>query len=656
MINNKYIKSAAGVLSYLLLLTAGVFVSCAEDDSSGSANVGLGIKVFFPTKVVTNQPMTINGSGFADVTEIQFPGGVKATDFEIVSDDMIRVNTPAGVAADGGKIIVRTADGEAESRLSLTVGHTNVTGFSKQPGETASGGELITVYGSDLEFINSVEFLNAEGEPQLMDHQDFYRKGTNNLVFRVPQKDIFKGTFVGLLHTYDGQTIQMPELAYEPGADEGHWETVKTMIWENDGSLGSINWSSDYRFAPESNSTGEECYTVPQDIWEKMKTGTFYLQFKIDNPDWYQIRITTGWWGAQWPAGKEEDITPSFMTDMVIDNGDGTYFIELNLAGSDLAADMDAQHLLFTGSGYTPLSIYFAEDVWVDGGGHMEIVKTSIWQNDGSLGSINWSSDYRFAPESNSTGEECYTVPQDIWEKMKTGTFYLQFKIDNADWYQIRITTGWWGAQWPAGKEEDITPSFMTDMVVDNGDGTYFIELNLAGSDLAADMDAQHLLFTGSGYTPLELYFAEEVWVGGGGESAKEVAIWENSGSLGSINWSSDYRFAPESNSTGEECYTVPQDIWEKMKTGTFYLQFKIDNADWYQIRITTGWWGAQWPAGKEEDITPNFMTDMVVDNGDGTYHIELNLAGSDLAADMDAQHLLFTGSGYTPLKLYYCE
>lgn len=207
MINRKYIKSAARVFSYLLLLTAGIFMSCAEDDSSGSANVGLGIKAFFPTKVVTNQPMTINGSGFADVAEVEFPGGVKAADFQIVSDDMIRVNTPAGVAADGGKIIVRTANGEAESRLSLTVGHTNVTGFSKQPGETAAGGELITVYGSDLEFINSVEFLNAEGEPQLMDHQDFYRKGTNNLVFRVPQKDIFKGTFVGLLHTYDGQTI-----------------------------------------------------------------------------------------------------------------------------------------------------------------------------------------------------------------------------------------------------------------------------------------------------------------------------------------------------------------------------------------------------------------------------------------------------------------
>jgi hypothetical protein len=92
-----------------------------------------------------------------------------------------------------------------------------------------------------------------------------------------------------------------------------------------------------------------------------MKTGKFYIQFQIDTPDWYQVRITTGWWGVQWPAGKEEDITPNFLAEMVTDNGDGTYCIELNLAGSDLAADMDAQHLLFTGSGYTPLRLYFKE-------------------------------------------------------------------------------------------------------------------------------------------------------------------------------------------------------------------------------------------------------------------------------------------------------
>ena len=93
------------IINYLSTLLAVVligasFTACSSDDDNGSANVGLGIKVFFPTKVVTNQPMTINGSGFSEVTEIEFPGGVKVTDFEIVSDDMIRVDAPSGISAE----------------------------------------------------------------------------------------------------------------------------------------------------------------------------------------------------------------------------------------------------------------------------------------------------------------------------------------------------------------------------------------------------------------------------------------------------------------------------------------------------------------------------------------------------------------------------
>lgn len=171
----KHIINYIGALLAVVLIGA-TFTACAEDDDNGSANLGLGIKVFFPTKVVTNQPMTINGSGFDGVTEIEFPGGIKTSNFEIVSNGMIRVDAPAGLPADGGKIIVRTADDEAESRLPLTLGHTNVSGFSKQEGEKATGGELITIYGSDLEFINSVELLDAEGNPQLVDQKTFIAK------------------------------------------------------------------------------------------------------------------------------------------------------------------------------------------------------------------------------------------------------------------------------------------------------------------------------------------------------------------------------------------------------------------------------------------------------------------------------------------------
>lgn len=499
-------KYLSALVAVVLIGTA--FTSCAEDDAE-TANVGLGIKTFFPTKVVTNQPMTINGSGFMDVTEIEFPGGQKVTDFEIVGNDMIRVNAPAGIDINGGNIIVRTSSEQAESRVPLTVGHTVVTGFSKQPGEEANGGEQISVFGTDLEFINNVELLNAEGEAQLLDQKDFYRKGTSSVIFTLPKKDIFEGTWTGTLHTYDGQSIAMPELTYKPAKDEGHYEIVKTSIWKNDGSFGTVNWNGTYRFAPESNSTGEECYTVPQDVWEQMKAETFYVTIKGASP---QIRVTTGWWSVNMTA---DDIMPG--NELLVDNGDGTWTLEVTLASApDLLDLLDAQHLLFTGGGdYTVEELYFAKEEWVDGPDGVD-VQVSIWKNDGTHGNISWNGEYRFAPESNSTGEEIYTVPQDQWEKMKSGKFYLHAAI-NADWYNLRITTGWWSVTYTGG---DIGKG--DERLVVNEDGTFVLELDLTGDPILDVLDAQHLLFTGEGYTPLELYFIEKG--SGGGSSEIDIA------------------------------------------------------------------------------------------------------------------------------------
>jgi len=515
----KHIINYLGALLAVVLIGT-TFTACLDEDGIGSSNAGLGIKAFFPTKVVTNQPMTINGSGFTGVTEIEFPGGVKVTDFELVHDGMIRVNAPAGIPEEGGKIIVRGTDSEVESRLPLTVGHTVVTGFSKQPGETADGGELITVYGTDLEFINNIELLDPDSVPQLIDQKDFYRKGTDNLIFRVPAKNIYDGTFTGYLHTYDGQVIPLPELTYVPAADEGHYEIVKTTIWKNDGSLGDINWSGEYRFAPESNPTGEECYIIPQDIWERMKTETFYVTVKGASP---QIRVTTGWWSTTWTGN---DIMPG--NELLEDLGDGTYRLTVNLAGDPIVDAMDAQHLLFTGGGYSVDEIFFETEEWIDGPGDQE-VKVPVWTNGGTLGEISWGGDYRFAPESNSTGEECYTVPQDVWERLKTETFYVTVKGASP---QIRVTTGWWSTTWTGN---DIMPG--NELLEDLGDGTYKLTVNFAGDPILDVLDAQHLLFTGGGYSVEEIYFIDIIPGGGGGtpseyDIAPFTVYQDQSGSL----------------------------------------------------------------------------------------------------------------------------
>ena len=155
--------------AFLTVALSAALTGCMPEEQLETADLGLHIKVFSPTKVVAGQPMTINGSGFSDVTEIVFPDGVSVTDFEIVSNDMIRVKAPKGILAEGGNIIVRTEAGEeAVSPLPLTLGETKISGYSVNAGDQVDGGGQITIFGTDLEFITGVELLDATSSSQFL--------------------------------------------------------------------------------------------------------------------------------------------------------------------------------------------------------------------------------------------------------------------------------------------------------------------------------------------------------------------------------------------------------------------------------------------------------------------------------------------------------
>ena len=652
----------------LSIALVGMFTACNPTEIDEQAEAGLGIKVFFPTKVVAGQPMTISGTGLGDVKEVVFPTGVTVTAIEHVGNGMIRVTAPAGIAAGGGKLIVRSADDEAESSQELTLGHTVVSGFSKQDGEEISGGEQLTIYGQDLEFISRVELLDPDGNPYFLEDEDFYRKGTSQVIITIPKKNIFEGTWTGKLYTFDGQEIPLPELAYKPASDGGHWETVEDVIWENpdpEGN-GAVAWNGKYRFCLEgmdTNPDGPECIAeFPADIWEKIKTTPFYMTYSAG--DSYQIRVTTGWWSVQW-LGADNDIAPWNMAERIIDNGDGTFSILVDFSEDPAILEViEQQHLLFTGSGYTPLRLSFKEDIWVDGGGHWETVKTYVWQNDDpdGHGGVAWNGTYRFCLEgmdTNPDGPECIAeIPADVWEKMKTTPFYMSYTA--GDSYQIRVTTGWWSVQW-LGADNDIAPWNMAERIIDNEDGTFSILVDFSEDPAILDaIDAQHLLFTGSGYTPLAIYFAEEVWVDGGDSGPKEVDIWVNDDpdGHGGVAWNGTYRFCRvgmDTNPDGPECIAeIPDDVWDKMKSTPFYMSYTA--GDSYQIRVTTGWWSVQW-LGADNDIAPWNMAERIIDNGDGTFAILVDFSEDPAILDsIEEQHLLFTGSGYTPMKLYFLE
>ena len=565
--------------AFLLVAFAAALTGCLAEDQLESADVGLHVKVVFPTKVVAGQPMTINGSGFSEATEIVFPGEIVVTDFQIVSNDMIRVNAPKGIAANGGKVIVRTAEGDAESPLPITLGETKISGYSADGSVPVDGGTQMTIYGTDLEFITGVELLDADGNPALISDKLFNKKATETIIFTVPKK-VYEGKFAGKVYTVDGRTFEMPELEYKPASDGGYFETVEHVIWENPDpeGIGSVSWSGQYRFYGEGNAdSNNECIAmISAAHWDIIKNGTFYLKF-APAADAYQIRANTGWWsfdgdGAYDIHGGDERI---------IDNGDGTFSLAYTLSEEPLASGIlgliDEQHLLFTGNGYTPLKLYYTEEVWVPGGA-VEIVRTSIWKNDGSVGAAAWSgSPYRFAPETNSTGEEVYAVPTDTWEKMKTTPFNVQIQ-PAADWFQIRILDAWW----TVGNNDanDITPNY--EGLVDNGDGTFTFVVDLAANpDLVAVLDAQHLLFAGDGFTILEIYWEEEVLVPGGG-APTEVVLWE--GEAIAEDWANQPNILSDAGVELQEAGAQPGQ--------TIYLYMEpIDPSQHWYLELVEGHW-----------------------------------------------------------------
>ena len=618
---------------FLSVVLMGIFSSCKTKEIDQPGDLGLNIKVFSPTKVVPGQPMTINGSGFGDVKEIVFPSAVSVTDFEIVSNEMIRVTAPAGISAEGGKLIVRTDKDQVESPLPITIGSTSISGYSKQEGEEVEGGSQLTVFGKDLEFIYAVKLLNADGLPNIITHEDFYRKGTSSVVITIPKTDIYEGSFKGVVYTYDGKSFEMPEFAYKPKQGGGHWEKVKTMFWENTDGTPIPSWGGTFRFGLEGNDGNNECIaTFPADQWAIIKDGTVRVAVALTGSS--NIRITTGWWSAAYGG------TDHNCTDFVQEDEDGNTFIELNIKEEGTLYDLiDQQHLLFTGDQYTLLAIYTEEEVWVPGEeGHWEV--ESYWKNVDATPVPSWGGTFRFGLEGNDGNNECiHTFPADQWAIIKDGTVRVAVDVNESS--NIRITTGWWSAAY-GGTDHNCV-----DFIQEEEDGTKYIELNIKEEGSIYDLiDQQHLLFTGDNYTVLEIY--NKVWVEGGGGSQKPTVIWENDGTP-IPSWGGTFRFANEQTKTGEEIHAFTMDEWAIIKEGK--VRVSVDANEGSNIRITTGWWTGAYGG------TDHNCIDMIQEEDDGTKYIELNIKeDGNLYDNIDQQHLLFTGDAYTLLKIYYYQ
>lgn len=626
-------------IATLLIALSAMFVSCADNDDNDSGNLGLNIKVFSPTVVVPGTPMTINGSGLAGVTEIVFPGEITVSDFEVVTDEMIRVKAPMGLK-EAGNLLVRNAAGEtAVSRLPLTIGQTAILGYSAQEGDLLKGNETLTVYGKDMQFVTGAEFVDEDGNPIFIPASEFVRVANGRVVIQVPAK-VVKGNAKVKIYIGD-QIVESPEFKFETAVSGGHWETTKRFLWKNEepATNGAVSWNGLYRFANTNTKTGEEIFAFSLEDWSLIKDGVVYFLF--DGGDNANVRITTGWWTGAYMGGEHNCIDIA-----EVDEETGMKFIELNIKeDGNLYGNLDAQHLLFTGEGYTPMGIYVLDKVWIEGEeGHLEKVRTSFWKNgeQSTIPAPSWSGEGRFSRVSSATGEETYAFPDDVWEILKSEPFRIAIE-KTSDNPNIRVTTGWWASDY-GGKEYNCAE------LIEDVDGTLFIELNLSMyPDMLALLDAQHLLFTGEGYRLLEIYQEKDVFVSGGAEDGPApIVIWENDGSHGAVAWDGVYRFSNVNTSSGEEILAVSMEDWAVIKDGTIYVLIDGDASS--NVRITTGWWDGAYGGNEHNCI------DMAEDDpATGMKVIKINIKeDGNLYDNLDAHHFLLTGEKYTPMKIYY--
>ena len=161
-----------------------------------------------------------------------------------------------------------------------------------------------------------------------------------------------KGGDVNIYLDVDGK------VAYLEAIDNTVEDGNRVVFWENDGSLPEAFWDATYRFALEGTDWNGECAaTFPEDIWNRIKNGTFYMLAKAG--DYVMMRVTTGWWNIQW-LGEGNDICSG--DPRIIDNGDGTFIVKICFDDDPIVAELDEKHLLFTGMGYTLLSLFYIDD------------------------------------------------------------------------------------------------------------------------------------------------------------------------------------------------------------------------------------------------------------------------------------------------------
>ena len=320
------------ILKAAILIQALTFGACAPEIAEEAAE-GLVIKSFMPVAVMPGCEMSITGNGFEDVVSVVFPDGIEVTDFKIVTDNLINVIVPSGIVQEGGKLIVVTPDGKAESHVSMRPARPVVK--SLDPGDEIKPGKTLTIKGEDMEYVTEVIFPGKEeGETVSVQSMDFLRKSPDNVKVIVPD-GIFNGIAALSVKIADGRSLTTPEITLTsgPSADDNYiFCTIKSAavdryITRNPSATTPI-------IQDRTGGKDQEFVFIPVDG----EYGTYYLK-NVGSEEYLSIGSEYEW-RMGWYADPSEAPKPENAKFQVfpLEGTDGYYRIHV-LGSIDLGLD-----------------------------------------------------------------------------------------------------------------------------------------------------------------------------------------------------------------------------------------------------------------------------------------------------------------------------
>ncbi len=299
--------------------------------------------------------------------------------------------------------------------------------------------------------------------------------------------------------SFENLEVYVMEAGYKPGEREPIQAEPQEVTYTVVGTLNNINWNNS---APEGLMAKDGNYYVAKNV-PFVTAATLYggadqIEFKI---------VETGTWDGYGVAA--ETAAALANAEIAVVAGGNNIPVTAAEGAYDVYFDKENGKVWVMEPGYKP-----GEKDPVTPPEEPQptdpVTTGVIWENDGTVGAAAWAgSPYRFSIEGGDALNECVAeIPAAIWEGMKIAPFSVNIQpAPEATWWQIRILDGWWTNNDESGAS-DINPQYAG--LINNGDGTYTFEVNLASNpDLLTLMDTQHLLFAGDGFIINKIYFSD---------------------------------------------------------------------------------------------------------------------------------------------------